>query len=113
MTTKISQANIQAATLDSIGGGPKLASIVVTDSSYEPTGATTVAASGGYVKITGTGFISGAQVLFDETPAAAVTWISTTTLHAQVPARPVGTYFVYVVNPDGGTGLRTLGITVA
>lgn len=113
MTTKISEANIQAATLDSIGGGPKITSIVVTNSSYQPTGATTVAASGGYIKITGTGFVSGAQVLFDETPATAVTWIDYTTLHAQVPARPVGNYFVYVVNPDGGTGLRTLGITVA
>lgn len=112
MTTKISEANIQAEALDLIGGGPRIINIVVTNSSYVPSGATNISATGSYVKISGTGFTTNVQVLFDETPAVSVVYISSDTLHVQVPALAAGTYFIYTVNPDGGTGLRTNGLTV-
>lgn len=113
MTTKISADNIQTSTLETIGGGPKITNILVTDSEYVATEAATVPSSGGYIKIIGTGFVSGTQVLFDETPASAVIFINSQTLHAQTPGLATGSYFVYVVNTDGATGLRTLGLLVA
>ena len=111
MTTKLSEANIQAATLDSMNSGPKILSVAATDSSYVVTGATTVPTTGGYVKITGSGFVSGAQVLVDETPATSVAFVDSTTLQVAVPAKTAGTYFVYVVNPDGGFTIAVNAIT--
>ena len=113
MTVKISEANIQQVTLESIGSGPKIASVVVTNSSYAVTGATTVPLSGGYIKITGAAFVSSAQVLFDETPASAVVYVNNTQLNVQTPVLASGAYFVYVVNPDGGTGLSINAVSVA
>jgi hypothetical protein len=65
----------------------------------------------GFIKITGSGFVSGASVLIDTVPASNVTFVNSTTLHVQVPARPDGSYPLYVVNPDGGTSIRINGIT--
>lgn len=113
MTTKISEANIQQDTLDSIGTGPKIISVAVTNSSYTVTGGTTVPVSGGYIKITGAAFISGAQVLFDGIAASAVGYIGYTQLNVQTPPLTAGSYFVYVVNPDGGTGLLINAVTAA
>ena len=112
MTTKIAEANIQTATLETIGS-PKITSIVITNSSYVPTGAATVSSSGGYLAITGTGFFTGAQVLFDETAASAVVVVNSTTIHAQVPALAAGSYFVYVVNTNGSTGVQPNSLVVA
>jgi hypothetical protein len=113
MTTKISEANIQPTTLESIGTGPKIVSVTVTNSSYVATGSTTVPLSGGYIKITGAAFISGAQVIFDDKLASAVVYISSTQLNVQTPVLPAESYFVYVVNPDGGTGLSVNAVTAA
>lgn len=112
MTTKISSSNIQATSIDAIGSMPKITQIVVTNSSYVPTGGTTVSTTGGYIQITGTGFVSGAQVLIDETPASAVGFVNSTQLNVQVPAKSAGSYFVYVNNPDGGVGLAVNAVTV-
>lgn len=112
MTTQISESNFQAATLETLSGNPRITQVVVTNSSYVPEG-TTVPASGGYLRITGTNFLSGVQVLFDDTPAAGTTRVSSTQLNVQTPILAVGVYFVYVVNPDGGTGLVTAAVTVA
>jgi expansin (peptidoglycan-binding protein) len=112
MTTKINEFNIQPAELVLIGSMPKISSVVVTNSSYVATGGTTIPTSGGYVKITGTGFVNGAQVLVDETLAAAVSFISATQLNVQIGAKIAGTYFVYVTNPDGGVGIAVNAVTV-
>lgn len=112
MTTQISESNFQDATLEILGGNPRITQVVVTNSSYVATDGT-VPTAGGYAKITGTNFVSGVQVLFDDTPAAAVTRISSTQLNTQTPVLAAGSYFVYVVNPDGGTGLTTNAVTVA
>jgi hypothetical protein len=115
MTTKISVDNIQDSTIAILTAStePKITSIVVTNSSYVATGATTVPTTGGYVLVSGAGFVSGIQVLFDGASASAVSRVDSQTLQVQVPALAAGNYFVYVVNPDGSTGLRTFGLTVA
>jgi len=112
MTTKISEANIQATTLGALGGGgPKISSIIVTDSSYNNLDDTAVALGGGYIKLIGEDFAAGCQVLIGLTPVTSVTFVSDTEVRAQVPATAAGTYIVYLVNSDGGTAIRVNAIT--
>ena len=92
MTTKISEANIQATTLGALGGGgPKISSIIVTDSSYNNLDDTAVALGGGYIKLIGEDFAAGCQVLIGLTPVTSVTFVSDTEVRAQVPATAAGT----------------------
>lgn len=91
--------------------GPKISSIAVTDSSYNVLDDTAVDVLGGYIKITGTGFASGCQVLVNTTAATSVTFISATEVRAQIPATAAGSYIVYVVNSDGGTAIRVNGVS--
>lgn len=111
MTTKIATSNFQQTALDTIGGGPKTATVTPTNSSWVATGGSTIATTGGYVTIAGSGFLAGCQVLVDTTPATAVTVVSSSLLQVQVPAKAAGTYPLYVVNTDGSFGLKPLGIT--
>ena len=111
MTTKISTDNIQSATLATIGSGPKVQQIQVCDANYAVLDDTAVALTGGYIKITGSGFKSGATVTVNRSQATSVTFVSSTELLAQVPAQTAGTYVVYVVNTDGSVALRVNGIT--
>ncbi len=53
------------------------------------------------VKITGTGFITGANVLFDVSPASNISVSSSTELTATTPAHAPGLVNVTVTNPDG------------
>lgn len=89
----------------------KITTVYVTDSSYNNTAATAVSTAGGYIKIIGTGFIAGCQVLVNNVPAAATTYISSAEVGAQIAATAAGTYVLYVVNTDGGTAIRVNGIT--
>ena len=93
------------------GGGIKITSIVVTDSSYTDLDDTAVDTAGGYIKIIGTGFISGCQVVINQTLATSTTFVSSTEIRAQLPATTAGTYIVYAVNTDGSVGIRINGIT--
>jgi len=95
----------------SSGGGPKITNIQITDSSYNVLDDTAVSTSGGYIKITGTGFAAGCQVLINNIPVTSVTFVSATEVRAQVPATTAGTYVVYLVNSDGGVAIRVNGIT--
>lgn len=111
MTTKISSDNIQAATLATLGSGPTVTNVQITDSSYNVLDDTAVGTSGGYIKITGTNFASGCSVIINSTNATSVTFVSSTVLNVQVPAMAAGTYIVYVVNTDGGIAIRVNGLT--
>jgi hypothetical protein len=90
---------------------PKITSISVTDNSYTVLDDTAVSTTGGYIKITGTGFTAGSQILIGTVAASSVSWISSTELRAQVPATAAGTYVVYVVATDGAVAIRVNGIT--
>jgi hypothetical protein len=93
------------------GGGPKITQIQITDSSYTVLDDTAVSLTGGYIKITGTGFASGAEVIIGTTNATSITFVNSTTLNVQVPALSAGTYTIYVVNTDGGTAIGVNGLT--
>lgn len=109
----VTLSKLESSTRSSIssGGGPKISSITVTDSSYNNLDDTAVGLDGGYIKIIGSGFSSGCQVLVGSTPATSVTFVSSTEVRAQLPSTTAGTYIVYLVNSDGGVSLRVNGVT--
>jgi hypothetical protein len=90
---------------------PKILYANVASNTYSVLDDTAVNVGGGFIVVTGAEFQSGAQVLIDTTLASSVTYVNSTTLRAQVPAKSASSYNLYVVNPDGGTGLKVAGIT--
>ena len=89
---------------------PKITTVNVANSAFTVLDDTAVNVGGGYIVITGANFVSGASVLIDTTPASAVTFVNTSILRVQVPAKAAASYNLYVVNPDGGTGIRVAGL---
>ena len=90
---------------------PKVRFANVANSAFTISATTAVNISGGYIVLTGSDFQSGAQVLIGNTPATSTSFVNSTILRAEVPAKPAGTYNLFVVNPDGGTAIRVNGIT--
>ena len=90
---------------------PRITSITITDSSYINTDDIVLNTDGGYIKLTGTGFASGCQVVVNNLVATSTTFISATEVRAQLPSAVAGTYMIYLVNSDGGVGIRVNGIT--
>jgi hypothetical protein len=70
-------------------------------------------AGGTVVTITGSNFQSGAAVTFGGTPAASVTFNSSTRLTATAPARATGTVAVAVTNPGGQSATKNPGFFYA
>ena len=110
MTTKLSASNFQPNALGAITG-PRISNVQVTDSTYTVLDDTAVDTAGGYIKITGTNFVAGCQVVVDMTAVTAVTFVSATEVTAQLAAKAAGTYTVYVINPNGDTAVRIYGVT--
>ena len=111
MTTKIKASNIEQATLENIGGGPKISNVQIANSSYGIIDDTAVSLSGGFIVINGTGFASGCQVIVGNTAAISTTFANSSIVRAQVAAADAGTKPLYVVNVDGGTAIRVNGLT--
>jgi len=93
------------------GDGVIISGITVTDASYANTDDTAVSLTGGYIKVTGTGFVSGCTVVVGSVIATSVTFISSTEVRAQLPALAAGTYILYVSNPSGAVAIRVNAIT--
>ncbi len=68
-------------------------------SAFSPSSGTT--AGGTVITLTGSGFLTGVNVLFGTSPATAVTVNSTTQLTATTPATPVSVVSVTTRNTDG------------
>ena len=71
-------------------------------------------AGGETVIITGSGFSNSGgapTVTIGSTPASSVTYNSSTSITITTPALSTGTYFLYVVNADGGTATYAPGIS--
>ncbi|HSH55550.1 MAG TPA: IPT/TIG domain-containing protein [Candidatus Limnocylindrales bacterium] len=70
------------------------------------------AAGGTVVAITGTNFVSGAKVSFGTAPAAAVTFVSGTSLQVTAPGSTTGgARNIVITNPDGQTATLVNGFT--
>jgi hypothetical protein len=92
-------------------GGPKISSIVLTDSNYATITDTALGLSGGYIRILGSGFVTGCAVAINSVIASSVTFISSTEVRAQLSAMSAGTYIIYLSNSDGGVAIRVNAIT--
>ena len=90
--------------------GLTAASIAITDSSYVPITDMAVRPAGGYVKITGTGFVSGCTLYINGTPATSTTFISATEVRAQLPALAIGTYSLMLFNSATVAAIWASGI---
>lgn len=110
MTTYVNSGNFEQTFVDTYAG-PKITSITVTNSSYVATGGTTISTSGGYVQIVGTSFSSPMQVFLDPTgtnriqsttAATSVTYVNSTTINVQLPAKAAGNYTCFVVRTTDG-----------
>lgn len=89
---------------------PRINAVSYANSTFVVSSNTSVNTGGGYIVVTGKNFATGATVIVDTTSASAVTRVNSTTLNVQVPPKSAATYNLYVVNPDGGTGIRVNGI---
>lgn len=108
--TQIIENNIQASTLAIFS--PSITSVQVTNSNYTVLDDTAVNTAGGYIKITGSRFSTGAQVYInDSVLATSISYVSSTILNVQVPATVAGSYSVTVVNTNGTYCVKPLGIT--
>jgi hypothetical protein len=103
--------NLSFTTVSSGTAGPKITQIQITDSNYNVLDDTAVSLNGGYIKISGSGFATGAIVIIGNVNAVSTSVVSDTVLNVQVPALNAGTYVVYVVNTDGGTAIAVNGLT--
>lgn len=67
--------------------------------------------SGGEViTLTGSNFASGAAVVIDGETVGVVSVANSTSISFESPVKSTGSYILYVVNPDGGTGIFIPGI---
>jgi hypothetical protein len=82
--------------------GVTITNIEITDSTFANvlSGDTAVDSSGGFLKVTGSGFKNNAKVFFNNA-VIANTFISSSQINANVPATISGNYTFYVVNSDG------------
>ena len=101
---------VQNSLSDTISLGAKIQSVQVANSTFVIKDDTAVNVGGGFIVVTGQGFQSNCQVLISDGTtsnlACSVSFVSSTTVRAQVPAKSAGTYSVYLINGDGGTAIR-------
>jgi hypothetical protein len=95
----------------STGGGPKITNLQITSNVAVVLDDTAVDLTGGYIRLTGTNFVTGCLVYAGTQPASSTTFISATEVRALLGAQAAGTYPLYLVNPDGGTAIRVPGVT--
>jgi hypothetical protein len=74
---------------------------------------TALSTGGGYIKLTGTGFVTGAQVYINNTPALITTFVSSTEIRAQLSSLTSGYYHIYVQNSNGSAAIRANSLYVS
>lgn len=107
--TKIQVSNLDTSAIIALQG-PRITTIYVTDNIYNELDDTAVSTDGGYIKILGSNFVSGATVTVGNLPAISTTFVNSTQLRAQIPAQAAGTYPLYVINPDSSVSIILLGV---
>jgi hypothetical protein len=90
-----------------------IGTVSVTDASYNVLDDTAVSSSGGYLKITGTGFKPGCTVYIGGSPAASTTYVSPTEVRATTSVLASNTYLIYVLNTDNTIGIKLNALVVS
>jgi hypothetical protein len=102
------------AVLRETSGGsfaPTITAVAITNSDYNIIDDTNVSTGGGYIRITGTGFVSGCVVYIGGVAALSTTLLNSTQVNVQISATSSNTLHVYLVNPDGSAAIYLSGIT--
>jgi hypothetical protein len=108
MTTKLSLLTLGSSIQNALP--LTLATLTVTDSTYTPIKVTAIYPTGGYIKLTGTGFSAGCIVYVNGVAATSTTFVSTYEVRAQLQALSVGTYSLQITNPNNAKAIYAKGI---
>ena len=90
-------------------GGMAITAVAITDNTYTALDDTAVNTSGGYIKLTGTGFASGAVAYIGGT-ACTTTFTSSTELRVVAPANTAGTSSLSAFNTTGAGAIWAAGL---
>jgi hypothetical protein len=93
-------------------GGAVITTVAITDSNYTAIDDTALATTGGYIKLTGTGFKTGCIVYVGGVAATTTTFVSSTEVRAAIGSNSSNTFTVALANPDGSAGFYMAGIDV-
>ena len=94
-------------------GGAVITAVAITDSNYTVLDDTALATTGGYIKLTGTGFKTGCIVYVGGVAATTTTFVSSTEVRAAIGSNSSNTFTVSLANPDGSAGFYMAGIAVS
>lgn len=94
-------------------GGAVITAVAITDSNYTVLDDTALATTGGYIKLTGTGFKTGCIVYVGGVAATTTTFVSSTEVRAAVGSNSSNTFTVYLVNTDGSAAFYLTGLVVS
>lgn len=93
----------------SVSGGPSITSFVYLDANNNPTSANAVSTSGGNIKITGSGFVSGSSVYINNT-LVSNTFVSSTEIRAVCPSASAGNVSLFIFTPTNSGALSSTSI---
>jgi hypothetical protein len=96
-----------------IGGGATITAVAITDSNYTVLDDTAVATTGGYIKLTGSGFKTGCVVYVAGTAASTTTFVSSTEVRAEIGAMASNTHTIYLLNTDGSAAFYLSGLAAS
>ena len=117
----INQILVAPASATTVAGGGTLGGVTISNVAIMSnafanasvlSGDTAVSSAGGFVRVTGTGFKTAANVLLGST-ALANTFVSSTQINATIPATAAGTYQFTIFNTDGSGVQFTPGIVLS
>lgn len=107
-TIELSKLDSSLNTQITSSGGPKVSNLI-----YFGANSSARASGGQTITLLGSNFASNASVYINTTVAPSVTYISSSNVQFTTPALSVGTYLVYVINPETGAfGVRAPGLSV-
>ena len=100
----ISKLNVSGSlTADGLQVDLSISNVQICDSSWTPVDDTHVGLSEGYILANGAGFAPGMLVQIGGTNATATSYVNSTQLRVQTPAKSTGTYDVTVIRGDTKT----------
>lgn len=109
---KSSATSTVSSSIGTGASGPVIVSVAITDSSYVNLDDTAVSTSGGYIKLIGTGFVTGCTIYVNGV-ATITTFISSTEARAVVPVLVSGTYSLMLFNSSGSGAIWATGLTTS
>ena len=99
-----------AAASTTLLGGAIITGIFITDNAYTNLDDTAISTGGGYIKLIGTGFMTGCTVYVNGIAATTTTFVSSTEIRAVVQAYTSGTYSLMMFNTTGSGAIWAAGL---